>query len=231
MTTISTTSSYPPDPSPPVATWQQAVLIPLAQNLLGSAAMFVGGLLLWSLVSQVGGWAYDWGRGAWLGSLLGGLALVLSSLVRFFGDEVGLLRRAYAAGVASQTARVGALEAEILRLREVEAALSAASRRTLAPAGKASRLQERAGRAVGDAEKMIRAAFAGQPATRAAMERLGMGQRDWERGRRLLVAAGVCDAQGHMSEGLTLGGALEKVRERFGRDLERDVEGYQPSWW
>lgn len=203
-------------------TWAGHVLIPVAQNLLGGAA--VSGLVLIAYVTVLAWLNLAWSvYDAKLGCLLiGGLVTCVVTVVRFFGDDLGIVRAAYRAGQQSRDAQIAALQ---LELRATHDAQNAAEAGGGSPVRKRQELLQRA-RA--DCGRIVAVHFDGDAITRKAMAGRNMGQRDWERAMRLLMAAGVVDGDG-VVVAKSPNQALKAVDERLATDTERGAT-FTPAW-
>ncbi len=94
-----------------------------------------------------------------------------------------------------------------------------------------SRLLEVVARARTDAERLIRLHFEGEKIDRKSMTARGMGQRDWERARRLLQAAGIVHGDGHFVI-KTPAEALQQLNQRVAADgcHKRKRHTFMPAW-
>lgn len=194
-------------------TWASHVLIPLAQNLAGGAA--VGGLFLIAVIAA--GWSAD-DLSLWAG-LAGGAVSCTATIIRFFADDFGIVWAAYQSGQRSRDSEVNALQ---LQLQD---ALSTAH---LDPSSAQQKRTEAMHRARRDVQRILEIHFGGETTTRAAMHARGMGQRDWERAVRLLRAAGCIDENGAMLV-RSPQQALKAIETRLNDDSERGGK-FNPSW-
>lgn len=197
----------------PDVTWASHVLIPLAQNIAGGAA--VAGLCLVAVVAL--GFTVE-AFGLWAG-LAGGAVACTATVIRFFADDFGIVWGAYQAGQRSRDSEVNALQIEL------QAALSAAH---LDPTSAQRKRTEAMQRARKDVQRILDIHFGGESTTRAAMQARGMGQRDWERAIRLLRAAGCVDENGTMLA-RSPHQALRAIDRRLNEDGERG-RNYSPAW-
>jgi hypothetical protein len=165
-------------------------------------------------------WDMDGAR-VWCG-LAGGAVACVATVIRFFGDDLGLMAAAYKAGQASRDAEINNLHLELRAIRDA---------RNAAQAGGASaerREQEFMQRAKADAAKLIAVHFNGDSIARDAMKQRGMGQRDWERSMRLLKASGVMNEDGEITvRAATL--ATKAIDERL-RDDRTHGATFTPAW-
>src|SRR5215210_5357135 len=170
-------------------TWTADILVPLTQNICGGAALGTLGFIGFVAVSE-------WRRIVWYTDdallwcvLLGSAITCVMTVIRFFGDDMSLITRAYKAGQRSMLPRISALETNLQATNDV---LQGKYEHT----SDETRLKEVLTRARTDAERLIRLYFEGQRIDRKSMVERGMGQRDWERARRLLQGAGVLAGNG-----------------------------------
>lgn len=170
----------------PPATWRSDVLIPMATNTLSGLAVAAGTAIVWFLAAQEAGLPATW----WIPcSAAGALWVVGWTIVRYNGDEIGLFRAAYRAGQRSRDSQVNALMLEIETLRDsIDAGQGS-------PASTSERRIAVANATLRNARSLLRVVYdhGAAQASRAEMAQRGMGQRDWERARRLCMAAGVID--------------------------------------
>src|SRR6476619_2215752 len=94
-------------------TWTADILVPLTQNICGGAALGALGFIGFVAVSE-------WRQVLWHAVdallwclLLGSAATCLMTVLRFFGDDMGLLTAAYKAGQRSMLPRISALETNL----------------------------------------------------------------------------------------------------------------------
>src|SRR5258705_551513 len=94
-----------------------------------------------------------------------------------------------------------------------------------------ARLKEVFARARTDAERLIRLYFEGQKIDRKSMLARGMGQRDWERARRLLQGAGIITGDGRFTQ-QTPAAAIEQLHQRFAVDAKHCASRptFTPAW-
>jgi hypothetical protein len=146
------------------------------------------------------------------------------TVIRFFGDDLGLLTTAYKAGQRSMLPRISALETNLQATNDV---LQGKYEHTSDEA----RLKEVLTRARADAERLIRLYFERQRIDRKSMTERGMGQRDWERARRLLQGAGVLAGDGRFVS-QTPAEAIQQLHDRFTKDGKHSNQqkAFTPAW-
>src|SRR3569832_21803 len=94
-------------------TWTADIFVPLTQNVCGGAAL--GGLGFIGFVA-----VSEWHHIVWYADdallwciLLGAAITCVMTVVRFFGDDLGMLTTAYKAGQRSMLPRISALETNL----------------------------------------------------------------------------------------------------------------------
>ena len=205
-------------------TWTADILVPLTQNIFGGAALGGIGFISFVAVSE---WRHIlwYADDALLWCILAGSAVTcLMTIIRFFGDDVGLITAAYKAGQRSMLPRISALETNLQATSNV---LQGKYEHT----SEAARLQEVLTRARTDAERLIRLYFEGQKIDRKSMTERGMGQRDWERARRLLQGAGIVAGNGKFVI-QTPAEAVEQLHQRYTLDAKQSnrTQAFTPAW-
>lgn len=207
----------------PPPTWASHVLIPLAQNIAGGAAIWGMGIIGYMTIQYARALPWDLeGARLWC-ALAGGMVTCLITVIRFFGDDLGLLAAAYKAGQRSRDTEIANLQLMLRAMRDAKTSAQAAGTDNAE-----KREQEFMQRAKADARKLIEVHFNRDSISREAMKTRGMGQRDWERAARLLKAAGVMDADGQIgvkSPAL----ALKAIDARL-RDDRAHGETFTPAW-
>lgn len=166
-------------------TWQSDVLIPLTTNALSGLAVAGAVGIVWYWAAQ--GQPPDW----WplVAASAGALWALWWTIVRYNGDEIGLFAAAYRAGRRSRDSQVNALMLEIETLRDsIDAGQGS-------PASSSERRIATANATLRNGRALLRVIYdhGAAQASRGEMGQRGMGQRDWERARRLCMAAGVID--------------------------------------
>ncbi len=205
-------------------TWTADIFVPLTQNICGGAALGSLGFIGFVAFSE-------WHHLVWYADdallwciLLGATITCIMTVIRFFGDDVDLLTAAYKAGQRSMLPRISALETNLQATNDVLQGKYEHTREGV-------RLKEVLARARTDAERLIRLYFEGQRIDRKSMTERGMGQRDWERARRLLQGAGVIAGDGKFTI-QTPAEAIQLLHERFTVDAQhkRAKEAFTPAW-
>ena len=180
-----------PDAGAPAAanvpSWTSAYFIQIAQNLTTGAFVSLVCWLAWY-------WVARGDLPAWWPAAVGTVGVVWAAawtITRFHADEVGLVRFWYRLGQKSRDAEVNGLYLELETLRD---AVTAAG--DVAPSSQVEKHLAVKQATLRNARTLLRVVYEHGPeyATRQKMDSLAhMGQRDWERVRRLCQAAGVID--------------------------------------
>jgi len=173
---IDTTSNRQPQ------TWSENVLIPLVQNVIGGMAVSALAAVATSLMLNS---SADVVRNAAI--VFGTFTTCGFTAIRFFGDDLGILKSAFVAGQQSQQAEINRLRNQ---LHDAENLIEKYNADPQIDIG-STRNNQQILDAVADAEKLIQWGFDGQPISRAACGRRGIKQRAWERANKVLVNAGI----------------------------------------
>lgn len=189
-------------------TFATDIFIPLLQNVLGGAA--VAGLcaIVGLVVSQLAGHQSNVPALAVWCLLIGAAVACAVTVIRFFGDDIGVVRFAYQRGQNSMRLRVNALELELQAARSQLAQVMGKTKAV--PSTPALQQLERAYTA---ANHLIHWHFEDLPIDRRSCESRNMAQSDWRRARHLLLASGVMDGEGFVAT--TLPEALLKMQSHY----------------
>lgn len=222
---ISTSTSTTETQTKPLpATWESNVAIPLAQNLAGGLAAGTLVIVLdyaWSLFNglQRTGHIYEWAI------LVGASVAGTFTVIRFFGDELGLLNAAYIAGQHSR-------DEEIQRLNRQISLMEASGSTT---ASQATTVNQTLGRMQGDyenAKQLLKILLEGGSVARDSGEH-GLTKRPWERAITLLGKAHIYDhTSGQLlitSRGETLRLLTSFYNEQY--QLAQQNAAFHPAWW
>ena len=189
-------------------TFATDIFIPLLQNILGGGAVAglcaIAGLVL----SQLADLHLEVSTFATGCLLIGGAVACAVTVVRFFGDDIGIVRFAYQRGQNSMRLRVNALELELQAARSQLAQVLGKTKAV--PSTPALQQLERAYTA---ANHLIHWHFEDLPIDRRSCESRNMAQSDWRRARHLLLASGVMDGEGCAAT--TLPEALFKLQGHY----------------
>lgn len=197
-------------------TWEAHVLIPVTQNILGGIAVgalgFIGVIAYTGTVEN----AIDlYNAGVWCG-LAGGIVTCAVTIIRFFGDDLGVVTTAYKAGYHARDSQVAALELELRASYDAQSSADA-NGNARSVISERQRMMDQARK---DAAKIVEVAFAGDNTSRDAMKGRGMGQRNWERAVRLLMASGAMNGDG-IIVATSPAQALKAIDEQLSADNER----------
>lgn len=196
------------------ATWETHVLIPLVQNLLGGIAVFAFSSICIYAVSLTFDLVLDWRFMLVICSLLGGAFATFWTIVRFYGDDWGILATAYKAGKNSQQDRITAQAQEIHYLNSVIDKMRNGQSVTR---GYSNHVTDQMDRAWKHANVLLEMIFARKEIAREKVckpksGKAVMGERDWERAMRLLKSAGCIEDR--------------KVQQRSLADAKTQIKGY-----
>ena len=208
-------------PQPAPVTWIGHVLVPLVQNVLGGVAVAaLGAIAVQAVTGEVTSQAVTWCV------LVGGAVACTFTVLRFFGDDLGIVTGAYRAGRRSRDAQIAELQLQVHSMQD------AIETHGGMPSAQLAQRQQMAQKAQANAALIIKTAFQGDTISRSAMLDRGMGQRDWERAMSLLKAAGVLDGQGQLTPRLTPKQALQSVDALVSRDMQQlGNNRFTPGWW
>jgi hypothetical protein len=206
-------------------TWETHIVIPLVQNVAGGIAVFA---LCWTVTVGLGQyflWAVLLKELSFWSAVIGGTVTATMTIIRFFGDELGLLTAAYRLGKRSADAQINALTAENEQLRATAREMSG-----IPTNHRAQEMLERLERAQSDAEHLLALAYGGQSIAREQVKAY-LPQRSWERAIQLLRSAGCFDSSGALSEP-NLALALGRLRSYADTDRQRaDSASWRPAWY
>lgn len=204
-------------------TWATHVVIPLTQNIAGGlafAGLYAGA---WLGLARHSGWQIERDDLLFWCGLAGAVVACLATVIRFFGDDLGLLSAAYQLGRRSADGQISALVAENQQLQATNRELRGDGR-----SHKAIEMTEQIGRARRDAENLLSLLYGGQSIAR---DRSGLPQRSWERAIQLLRAAGCISADGGRAHN-NMGQALKALTDYADLDMQRAKDGaWRPKWF
>lgn len=220
---LAPTENEKPEPLP--QTWENDVFVPLVQNLLGGLATAGLGFVGTVAIAEWQRWSIDpVGAGMWC-ALVGGSVAFGFTVLRYFGDDLGLLRAAYRLGWHHRDGEVNALHAELESLKRTLASLQGDQPTST----NANATTERMERAYRHAKELLEIGYNGGNTARASDDH-GIGQQDWRRAKQLLEAAGIL-ANGQFTE-RTLGLAIRRLDGLYHSQIEKAGESraYKPAW-
>jgi len=210
--------------TPPPQTWETSIVIPLAQNILGGLAVaLLIGLPTLGIFNQFSLPLQEDDLIIWC-LIIGGIVASFATVIRFFGDDIGVVQMAYRLAWDQQEVRIEALQRE---LRQAMEEVKKANRDQLhVPRTKRTKQLEQIRQ---DALHIISWYFERIPIDRRACERRNMPQRAWRNARRLLIAAGVMNDQNFLSP--SSAEALRLVNEHYNSLIaaSENRENYIPA--
>lgn len=205
---------------PPPQSLEQNVLVPLLQNTSGGIASSA----LAYIILVVAGTSVD--QLFW--SLIIGIAATsLATIIRFFGDDLGIVTAAYRAGAASRTEEVNRLTNELNALRTA----LAGSQRTAISSTKTSKL-DMLKRSYDHAKVMTENGIRGRPIDRRTCNsQYKIGEVDFGRAYRLLQEAGIRNQQDVFTVD-RVAEATQQLRNYFNHHYQLAASNpkYNPPW-
>lgn len=203
--------------------WEGGIVVPLTQNIVGGIACGAFGALLAFGWNEGNGLLTDWVATAQWSAILGGLVATGATVVRFFGDDFGLLSAAYRAGAASRNDEINNLYSQ---LAAWESVASQSGGIKLKEVGDRADLFKKWAR--DDALAMVKMHLSGTVPTLSKCKSVGIEQRRWERARRLLKSLKLMDEEGVTATSYT--DASRAIEERFTLDQSRG-SAYTPEYF
>ncbi len=171
--------------------WQKDIFVPVTQNIVGGAAVMILGWLYYYAQNHVRPTIAQETN-----TIIAGVAVAcLITVVRCFGDDVGIVAGATRVGWQAQQMRVEALQAE---LRQSQAEIAHMRRATSSMPR--TQNMEAYDRLRKDAQQLIDWHFEGLPISRSSCQSRNMGPKAWQRARRMLIAAGAMDDEGMVAK-------------------------------
>lgn len=206
--------------------WEGNVLVPLVQNAAGGVAAAIMIATVTYAWDYANGLATDgWELLRW-GVIIGVAVAAIATIVRFFGDEVGLMRAVYVAGQRSRDDEIQRLNRQISLMEQQQQPGAMQD---------ATAVNARLGQMAGDrdnAVKLLKILLDGGSVARSNSEH-GLGRRPWERAVALLEKAKIYN---HDSKELLIENRSEALRAlaEFYDDqyrLAQDNSSFHPAWW
>jgi len=208
-------------------TWMAHVLIPLTQNLLGGLAVSSLTLIAYYAVSNWLGSAMETKSALLWNGLIGAVVASGFTVVRFFGDDLGILTGAYRAGQASRDIEVNALS---LELQECQRLIDQLNGITINNRQR-DELIDRCQRSRDHALDLVRRRLAGEEYRRKQLDASRViNQHDWGRAHKLLCQAGVIDRHTKMMTARTVAEAQRALDPVYKNGLEMAKRGGRPAW-
>lgn len=206
--------------------WEGNVLVPLVQNAAGGVAAAIMIATVTYAWDYANGLATDgWELLRW-GVIIGVAVAAIATIVRFFGDEVGLMRAVYVAGQRSRDDEIQRLNRQISLMEQQQQPGAMQD---------ATAVNARLGQMAGDrdnAVKLLKILLDGGSVARSNSEH-GLGRRPWERAVALMEKAKIYN---HDSKELLVENRSEALRAlaEFYDDqyrLAQDNSSFHPAWW
>lgn len=206
--------------------WEGNVFVPLVQNAAGGAAAAIMIATVTYAWDYANGLATDgWELLRW-GAIIGMAVAAIATIVRFFGDEVGLMRAVYVAGQRSRDDEIQRLNRQISLMEQQQQPGAMQD---------ATAVNARLGQMAGDrdnAVKLLKILLDGGSVARSNSEH-GLGRRPWERAVALMEKAKIYN---HDSKELLVENRSEALRAlaEFYDDqyrLAQDNSSFHPAWW
>jgi len=206
--------------------WEGNVLVPLVQNAAGGVAAAIMIATVTYAWDYANGLATDgWELLRW-GVIIGVAVAAIATIVRFFGDEVGLMRAVYVAGQRSRDDEIQRLNRQISLMEQQQQPGAMQD---------ATAVNARLGQMAGDrdnAVKLLKILLDGGSVARNNSEH-GLGRRPWERAVALLEKAKIYrhDARILLIENRSE--ALKSLAEFYDDQyrLAQDNSSFHPAWW
>lgn len=186
------------------------IFVPLVQNILGGGAVAGIFAIVGAAGSRFSGRLLVGEELVFWCVLSGGAVACIATIIRFFGDDIGLIHYAYRRGQESTRLRINALELELHAAQRQVAHLI--GKKKLMPSSAA---RQQLDRIYAAAEHLIHWHFEDLPIDRRSCESRNMTQSEWRRARHLLLAAGVMDESGVTAK--TLPEALATAHAHYER--------------
>ena len=228
---MATSNNTAPDPSPwaaapsPPEAWESDILVPITQNIGGGLAASIILAVLNYAWARANSLAFDLNETLIWSGLIGVLVAAVTTIIRFFSDELGLLRAAYLAGQQSR-------DEEIQRLNRQISILEQRGQPTPADA---TEINKRLGKMKGDlynATNLLKILLDGGNISRSNGEH-DLTQRPWERAVGLLEKSKV---YGYADRQLLISSRAEAhktLTEFYQQQYDKAAANvsFQPAWW
>lgn len=206
--------------SPPPQSLEHHVVVPLLQNLAGGTAAGTLTYICFAIADHYTDVLF------W--SLIIGIAATsLATIIRFFGDDLGIVTAAYRSGAASRTEEVNRLTNELNALRTA----LAGSQRTAISSTKTSKL-DMLKRSYDHAKVMTENGIRGRPIDRRTCNgQYKIGEGDFGRAYRLLQEAGIRNQQDAFTVD-RVAEATQQLRNYFNHHYQLAASNpkYNPPW-
>lgn len=212
---------------PETPTWVSHVLIPLTQNIVGGLACTTLTTIATYAVAASQARPLDAETVALWNGLVGAVVAASMTVIRFFGDDIGLLQIAYRAGAASRDDEVNALQ---LEMEEAQRLIDQLNGVTIS-SGARDELIDRCQRSREHALELVRRRLAGEEYRRKQLNASkAMNQHDWNRAYALLCQAGVIDRDTKKMGARTVHEAQRLIDPVYENGLQLAKRGGRPAW-
>lgn len=178
-------------PRPPAQTWESAVIVPLVQNGVGGLACAILIVVLSLAAARAMHRQIDRELLLWVAISVAVVVTTAFTIIRFFGDDIGLLDAAYRAGQRYADNRLEAMQKENDYLRGQIDSIKANQPATVTGS---TRQTEQIERSIVNAQRLLEIAYS-KGIDAIANNKIAqgpqriIGDQDWRRARRLLVAS------------------------------------------
>lgn len=208
-------------------TWISHVLIPLTQNIVGGLACATLTTIATYAVAASQSRALDAETTALWNGLVGAVVAATMTVIRFFGDDIGLIQIAYRAGAASRDDEVNDLR---LEMEEAQRLIDQLNGVTIS-SGARDELIDRCQRSREHALELVRRRLAGEEYRRKQLnDSKAMNQHDWNRAYALLCKAGVIDRDTKRMSARTVHEAQRLIDPVYENGLQLAKRGGRPAW-
>lgn len=206
--------------------WEGNVWVPLVQNGAGGVAAAILLATLTYAWNYANGLAIDGDELLRWCVIVGVGVLAVATIVRFFGDEIGLMRAVYVAGQRSRDDEIQRLNRQISLMEKSQPG---------AMQQDATTVNARLGQMAGDrdnAVKLLKILLDGGSVARDNSEH-GLGRRPWERAVALLEKAKIYRHDARMLLIENRSEALKSLAEFYDDQYKLASENgsFHPAWW
>lgn len=170
--------------------WDGSIVVPLTQNIVGGVAVAILISVLAVAYCRALGRIVDIQAMLWIAGTIGVSVAAVFTIVRFFGDDLGLFVAAYRAGQRYADEQIQAVRQENDTLRAQLETARAQGRPAL------ERLAAKQDRSQANAITLLTLGYTKGVSAMAANKVIGheLSDPEWRKARQLLVAAGCIDA-------------------------------------
>ena len=186
----------------PHQTWSGEIFVPLVQNFIGGLA--AAGLAATAVYLFASTNPEIIQKAALVSGVITSCGF---TVIRFFGDDLLIIRRAYQTGQRSMVPQINRLQMQLHDANEQLEQLTGK-----ADIASPTRNGQKMLQVCTDAESLIKWHYAGHKIARADCSRRGLGQRRWERAKEALANANVYDGEWKTD---TMQAALGKLQSHY----------------